>query len=510
MIVDFVQKQDMLDISFVNSAGQIEIENLILEDGYYGYFECDEFDKNRITELRSFKGSYVKREPTKYFSHHNVNEFLTYDLRTRYKSAYERLNKLNIPNPYSVDIETDITDEYGYSSADRAENAVLSISFTDINLESMIFVLKNPAQPEFNLQDEEEIRSVLYEALGDYKSKYNYGFKIRVFDNEADMLNTFLECVNKYFHSIFGWYFLLYDWQYIYNRCLRLGINPKKASPKGRMSKKRVEINDHTHLDFEIPTHRIINDYIIFAKESLVYNQLGDYSLNNFAEITLGLKKVSYSGNLRKLYRTNFNKFIGYALIDTILVMLIHKKTNLYNVDFFQSYYTNVPYLKISQNSISEALVYQELRDSNMFLLESEKSTAQKRKYQGGYVKPPTKKIVESVTGEDFKALYPNSINSIGISPEKKIDSINVNPDGWPLTEKDARIWEGYKAQGFTLSPMGRIYDSREDGLYVRIEKKLLNQRQIFKGHAEDIYLNVVPKLEAEIKKRKASGSVNT
>lgn len=42
-----------------------------------------------------------------------------------------------------------------------------------------------------------------------------------------------------------------------------------------------------------------------------------------------------------------------------------------------------------------------------------------------------------------------------------KVQSINVNEEGWPIDKDDEDIWNAWKAQGYTLSPMGRIYDSR-------------------------------------------------
>ena len=104
--------------------------------------------------------------------------------------------------------------------------------------------------------------------------------------------------------------------------------------------------------------------------------------------------------------------------------------------------------------------------------------------------------------GDDYGALYPNSIITAGISPEAKIDAIKTNDDGQPLNEAENKKWLDYKKLGYCLAPTGRIYDVTVESLYVRIEKKLLKERKIFKGHMEDIYLNVLPATEAEIKRR--------
>lgn len=502
MIIDYAQRQDSFEISYVNPTGQIEIQSILLPNGYYNYTRCDEFDPDRIPDLKSFKGFPIKKEAAKFFTHHNINEFLKVELQREYPEIFDKMNKMNLPMPFSVDIETDITDEYGYSNTEETQNMIRSISITDINLNSILFIVRNPDHPEITPSDNNVIDSVLREALGEYYHKYEYKREIRIFDTEQEMLDVFFQCINRYFHSLIGWNVIQYDNEYWKNRAKKIGVEFKKASPKNILFDTKVKLSAQDKFEYQYPKHRIITDYMILFKRSQKFSNLEAYSLNAVSETILGLKKVSYQGNLRKLYKDNYPRFVAYAFVDTILVMLLHKATNLYNTNFFHSYYTGVPYCRISQSSLSEALIYNELRADGIFILESEKNQCEKRKYIGGYVKNPTKKFVESVMGEDFASLYPSVMLTIGLTPEKKIDSIEVNEDGYPANVVDQQKWEKYKQQGCCLSPMGRIYDNREDGLYIRIQKKLFVERKKYKGFQNDIYLNVIPAIEEELKKR--------
>lgn len=502
MLIDYSQKKDGLDISYINSNNQISIEEIILDNGYYNYVECDISDPNKLKDLTSFKGSSIKIEQDKFFKHHNINEFFYKDIPKNYPDVYEKINKLNIPNPFSVDIEVMPTKEFGYSPPNEAKNPINAIAFTDKFLNTLVFVVKNTKHPEITAFDKSIIDLVIKDSLKHHYDKFEYNYNIRIFDTEIEMLNVFLECVNNHFHLIFGWNFLDYDWQYIYNRCERLGVDIKKASPTRKLTRKTIDINDSVTIELKTPSHRIVIDYMMLFKESLIYNNLGSYSLNSIADSILGIQKVEYEGNLRSLYEDNFPKFIAYLICDTILPMLIHKITNLLTVDFFQSYYTNVPYLKLSQNSISEALIYQELRANNMFLLETEKTKEAKRPYKGGFVKSPTVKLINAGLGIDYGSLYPNGMITNGISPEAKIDTILVDDFGYPINKIEEAKWNKYKSMGFCLAPTGRIYDITTDSLYVRVEKKLLTQRKIFKNHVEDIYLNIIPAIEKELKSR--------
>lgn len=519
MIIDISQNQESLDISYVAKNKQIAIETLTFDDEkmmyvtpegieipnirqYHNFVECLESDPNKHPILRSFYDKPIKLEPSKKFTGHNLNFFLGTELPMYYKDIYEKVSNLIIPNLFFSDIETDITDKYGYSNQEKVENPVRSISFTDEKLNTILFIVKNPKHPVFSDIDKNYIRGILQEALKHHYMKYDYNFEIRVFDTEIEMLTYFVECYRKYFHVLMGWNWYGFDIQYLANRCEKIGIKWKNASPTGKTVSKRIEINEANHINIKIPAHRMSIDYMVLFKESLVYNNLGRYNLDSIADMILGLKKVSYTGNLRTLYDTDYLRFVAYALVDTIIGMLIHKATNLIGVEFFQSYYTGIPFLKLSQNSISEALVFNELKRTNQFLLESEYSTLPERSYMGGYVKDPTTKIVESVSGYDYNSLYPNSMVTSGISPESLIDSLKVNFDGWPATLEDQQKWEEYKKLGYCLTPMGRVYAVDKDYLFTRIEKNLLAERKIFKGHMSDIYSDLLSKIENEMKKR--------
>lgn len=501
MIIDYSQKRDSIDVSYVDEQNKIQVEELFLKgNGYYKYVECDEFDPNKIPDLKSFNGGFVKKENAKYFQHHNVNEFFNSDVPKNYPEHYAKFNPLIEPDPFSVDIEVMPTEEFGYSTEELTENPITSISFTDKNFTSILFIVKNPEHPTFDVIDRGVIDNVIQDTLKQHYSLHEYKYEIRVFDTEAEMLDVFITCMRNYFHMIIGWNFLKYDWRYIFNRCKKIGIDVKRASPTKKLSNVRIQINKDTHVDIQVPSHRILTCYMTLFKESLVYSNLASYSLDYVCEQILKLNKVSYQGNLRTLYNTNYLRFVGYSIVDTILVMLLHKATNLLTVEFFQSYYTGVPFLKLSQNSISEALVFQELKENKQFLLETDRTNNQGRKYEGGYVKTPTKKVVEAVLTEDFSGFYPNSMITVGMSPEAKIDKIITNDLGRPINEVENQKWLKYKALGYCLAPKGRIYDNTKDSLFTRIEKKLLNQRKVFRVYEDDIYLNLIPTIENKIK----------
>lgn len=522
MIIDIRQERDQIELSYVNENQQIDIETIkfdseIIElDGlpsycreFHNFVECDESDPNRFPSLISFKGNPIKLEKSKAFKHHNVNHFLNYEIPNYYPEIFEKVRPVRIPKLYSLDIETDITDKYGYSNQEDVENPIRSISITNENMDSILFIVRNEKYPEIDAKDFEVIRNLIFTQLGEYAYQHEYQTKMKIFDNERDMLEAFIQANYKYFHLIFGWNIYGYDLQYIFNRCEKLNIDYSRISPIRKTYDKRIEVNAKKSFTLKLPYHRMYVDYMLLFKDSLVYNNLGKYSLDYVSELVLGLNKVSYSGNLRKLYEEDYLRFIAYAYIDTILVMLLHHSVNLLNINFFQSYYTNVPYLKVGQNAISDALIYRKLFEKGKFLLSSEFSQEEVRDYAGGYVKDPTVKIVEAVAGEDYNSLYPNSLITCGISPEAYVDTISVGSDGFPNTEESRKKWEMYKSKGFCLAPTGSVYDKTSKSLYTMIEEDLLGERKLYKSFMTDIYLNIRPAIEKELAKRKKQKTLN-
>lgn len=372
MIIDFTQKKDSIDISYVNDNLNIELITVPVSSGYFNYVACDSWDTAKIPNLMSFRGSHIKKESATKFTNHNVNEYFNVVLKEEHPEVYREITKLNIPKCFSIDIETEITKEFGYSSQFKVENKILSISITDENCNTILFQLKNPAKPEISDADLISIRHMVDTALGDYANKHKYDFNVRQFDSEYEMLNTFFELVKEYFHVQVGWNFTSFDWNWLVYRAMKLGIIVEKCSPSHKMTKKTTTDKYQNKSTTYLPNHRIVICYMNLFKTSLKYNTLDSYSLSNVAQIVLGLDKIEYDGNLKVLYETDPNKFVAYSIIDTVILMLLHLKTNLYSTDFFDCYYNTIPYSKLAQNYISGALVYNELRSENLFLLESE------------------------------------------------------------------------------------------------------------------------------------------
>ena len=507
MLIDYVLGVDSrsrndyyCELSYTNEVGMIDVERVYFDGGFPAFVECDEYDPDRL-DITSYLGKPLKYELRSTVSNFNAHHLLDHVIRQKNPDLYDRYSKLNIPRVFSIDIETEINNENGYSSPDKAENRILSISITSDNFNTLCLVVDDKKYEKLTISDRAYIDSILEDSLGDFYNQRSYDYQIKAFDNEYDMLNTFVSHINRYFHVTIGWNVLDYDWTYIQNRCKRLGINFYKSSPTGEKCPPKNSINIGLMTSVDTARHRLFVDYMNLFKSSYVYKNLSGFSLNAISEEILGLSKVSYSGNLRTLYESDRLKFYAYALVDTILVMLLHHTTALFNINVFQAYYNGIPYMKLNQNPVSEKLIYRYLIARNKVFIESEFSTQDVRPYPGGFVKQPTKLTSNSTMGLDFNSLYPNSMITSMLSFETKSDiSIEVGEDGRPVNESEMSRWLGYRDQGYSLAPTGRLYRRVDDAIITEIEKSLLAERSEFKKIYMDIYLKYIPLIEKSLK----------
>ena len=528
MMIDFTSNKDSIELSYVAANGQIIEKKVPLKTGYYDIDVAEEYEvegnPDIIPNLYSMKDKKpLKFVPSYKFGHQAKNYFIDNTLKTLDAPLHSESLELRIPNYYSVDIEIEVTDEFGYSNQNKVENRILWISVTNEKFNSVGYALKtdifkpyigenNRIHPNYLTFIKNEIVKI-YGATSKYgKQLLNNLMEVVFFDSEIDMLIAFLNDMRIHYHCIIGHNFLGYDWTYISNRCKKLNIPLTIASPTNKLKeisfgKKRKNKNGVVeNSTISVPVHRPILDNMIMFQTSLSYNNLESYSLEALGQLVLHTGKISYDGNLKKLYEEDPVRFMMYAFVDAILVVMLQQETNLMQVDFYESYLNKIPFMQLSQNAISESLVYYNLKKKNQYLPTSEHNHSEDQKYVGGYVKTPTKKETLGVFGLDYSGLYVNCIIAMGISTEARVDKVDVDEYGYPLTEADMKTWEYWKSQGqYILSPLGYIYDNREEPLFVSIEKETAAKRAIFKKHAEKIYLELEAKIENRIKQLKTN-----
>lgn len=466
MIVDIKQKETCVQVSYTDERGMILVEDIPLpQEGYQNWELCDDGDPDADATIKNWSGESVKHIPGKKFEDFNLNEFLQVRAPKEYR---EKLHKYNKPNLFSVDIETEITDD-AMPDAETAPTKILSISITAPNMATILLSLK-----ECNMDNAIQI---VNDEMKKWGNKFKFVARQIVFTTEKDMLEYFCTKVRDIFHVIAGWNYLGYDNIYIKNRCKKLGINYALCSPTQEL--------DHEGN----PLHRLIVDYMNLYKENSS-SEVFSLKLDSVAEHELGMHKLKYDKTLRELYRDDPDRFFAYAIIDTCLVQLIHKKLNIIDLSYNMAYYCNIS-IKNSGKQISQtdALIFKKFWKKGLVYANKRKDNKH-QVYPGAFVKPPVMNEVDFPCCYDAKSLYPSTGLTLFISPD--------NYKG-KCEEKDV---ERLRKEGYVVTHRRSVYKPDPNGIFQEMWMDLRIERDVYKAAMFEIWNGIETKIEEEAKKR--------
>lgn len=449
-----------LYISYFDKDGEVAFKELPLAGNEAFTWELVRPGEKAEPGVLSWDLKQVRKARSLRLNRYRVEEILS----KRINEVPEVL-EFNIPKKFVIDIETEVTD--GFPDPESAQNKVTAISIVNCSDKRVtVLGLKD-------MSDDEVL--AIEKQINEYFSKYGDKWLMRYvkFESEYDMLYTFF---NKLIHKmpfITGWNILGFDWPYLVNRCDKLKIDPSSASvSKWLMGRDRL------------PQHRLIVDYLdIVKKWDRVIKIKENYKLDYIAEQATGLTKIKYNGSFRDLYE-DFNKFVYYNAVDSILVHYIDKKLNTLTTLFKLAEVDRVEINRVfSPVSVQEALMGREFLKRGKVFVDIERSAEQKH-FEGAYVKEPVIGMHAWVTCYDFASLYPNTMMQFNISPESFRGKSLAK-----MSNNETEI----------VTSNGNIFDATEDSVLRTILKDLYSKRKATKKKMLDINKEIA-KLESHIK----------
>jgi len=422
--------------SYVDKSGDIKLK-------YYDwdtpmkYVSCDDNDPLKHDKFKSWDGKSVKQIEVNHPDRYAIYEFLD----SLPQAEKDEIFEFNLPKIYFIDIETEIVDGFpeaadikdadGNVITEGAATKVLSIS---IVYDDKIILLGLKDMPE---DMQERIRT----NTNKYFEKFNvdYKFKYIKYEDEFDMLLAFFEKMVPKMTLMTGWNFLNYDWMYLLNRAKKITkefngrevkIDFYKCSPTRRLSKI-------WSTDFELPLHRMLFDYMqlyeicdtsIKVKESS--------SLDFVSKKLVGVDKIKYTGSLQKLYEDDFEMFMYYNAVDSVLVQKIHDNKNYISIIYAISSLAQIKVTDVVSQmnnalgslAITEGVLRNRFRDTdNIVLFKDIREDSNDSKIAGGWVKDPVVGMNRWCVTYDFSSLYPTVQRQFFISPENFIGVQNPN-----------------------------------------------------------------------------------
>jgi DNA polymerase elongation subunit (family B) len=435
----YLTSSKKLVCSYVDKSGDIKLKYYDW-DNPMKYVTCGDDDPQKHPKHKSWDGKSVKQVEVERPDRYAIYEFLD----SLPKDEQEELFEYNLPKIYFIDIETeisdlgfpeaaDIRDVNGNVTKEGAATQVLSIS---IVYDDKIILLGLKDMPE-------DMQERIHRNTNKYFEKFGteYKFKYVKYDDEFDMLYAFFHKMTPKMPIMTGWNFLNYDWLYLVNRSRKVSkwingkeykINPAESSPLKRLTKI-------WGTEFEVPTHRMIFDYMQLYEICDTSIKVKESSSLDFVSSKLvGVDKIKYTGSLQKLYEDDFETFMYYNAVDSVLVQKIHDARNYISIIYAISSLARIKIVDVVSQmnnalaslAITEGVLRGKFREMDNIVLFKEGKGEGDSALSGGWVKDPVVGMNRWCVTYDFASLYPTVQRQFFIAPENFIGVRDgKNPD---------------------------------------------------------------------------------
>jgi DNA polymerase elongation subunit (family B) len=445
-MIDVEQYDGSLKISYFNERGEIAIEQIVIPSDQMFEWEYMQPGEKPFPGVMSWDNKPVKKKRSRYLSKWRIEEFLL----SLPPSATRNIFSSNAPKKWFLDIETFVGDEW--PKPETAKTPVTAITFCSNN--KVITLGVKPLTTDQILNIKKRIKEHFKDHI-DEEIEYNY----LKFETEYDMLVSFFHKAILKMPLLTGWNFIGYDWTYLINRCKRLNIDPSPCSPSHKMIG-----------DLQMPLHRMVVDYLdVYKKWDRVIDIKENNTLDYVSKAALGIQKVKYPGTIQEMYENDYETYIYYNAVDTILVELIDKKLNTMQTFLTLGNITRVEASRAySPIWMAESAMAKENYKRGKVFPKTEKQSKKREAYEGAFVVDPKTGLYEWVGAFDFASLYPSIMRQWNISPESYVK--NIAPG------------EEYDKDTMLKCSSGALFRNDEDSVFRSILADYYAQRKVAKG----------------------------
>ena len=291
-------------------------------------------------------------------------------------------------NIFFLDIEN-YSDEKGFPHPEEAKQSICMVSYQYHN-ELKTYVLDNKV------------------LLKSPAVSINPDNSIVVFKSERELVSHFIRDLKKLDPDfICGWNSNGFDLPYIYNRCLKIGLNPESLSRFGEVS---IDLNRSYADIFGFVT---LDQLVLYR--NFTFTKRENYRLGTIAKLEIDKEKLDTGSNFPEMYRTDINKAIEYNRRDVTLLVDLEKK--------LQHISLQNEVKKISKSSFKGSTSNMGMLDSLMISFLKERNIAsrnanvheKKEQFEGAFVKEPIVGLHSNIVDFDFTSLYPSLIISYNV-----------------------------------------------------------------------------------------------
>ena len=360
---------------------------------------------------------------------------------------------------FSIDIET--TSESGFPNVDSPTEKMLVITMQDNNTKKITTFGVGEFTPTDNVK----------------------GYDIDYINckDEYTLLKTFLEWWQDNCPDVItGWNSALFDIPYLLARTERiLGEGEhKKFSPFELVNKRKVRFAAGREMTaFEI-TGVAQLDYLDLYKK-FTYVTRESYKLDFIAETELGKNKLeSGFDTFKEFYEGDWNRFVEYNIIDTVIVDELEDKMKLIELALTMAYDAKCNYNDVfSAVRTWDSLLYNHLWEKNIVI--HQKSGKKDRQIEGAYVQEPKPGGYDWVCSFDATSLYPSILMQYNMSPETIVPGFKYDVKVDDLL--DRYKLDKLKEKNYAMASNGTCYTREKQGLFPEIVQKFFNDRLKYK-----------------------------
>jgi DNA polymerase elongation subunit (family B) len=181
-----------------------------------------------------------------------------------------------------------------------------------------------------------------------------------------------------------------------------------------------VKMTGRQHLDYM----RVFEKYNIEGRPSYSLDAIASDELDNFT-------KLEFDGSFEEFYNSDFEIFLEYNLRDVEVLVKIDEKFKYLAVAFEMAHQNTV---RIP--SILGTIAYVETSITNYahqykLIVRDKIDMGDNEKVEGAIVLTPVSGLHSNIAAIDINSLYPNTIRSLNISPEKVIGQFEKGEEDW-------------------------------------------------------------------------------
>ncbi len=359
---------------------------------------------------------------------------------------------------YSIDIET--TSEHGFPNVDSPSEKLLVITLQNNNTKKITtFGLGEftPGEDTKHLDIEyidcKDEKELLTNFLGWWR------------DNTPDIIT--------------GWNSQLFDIPYLLARTEAvLGENEhKKYSPFGIVQRRNVKFQQREMTAYEIVGVAQLDYLDLYKKFTYVTRE--SYKLDFIAQTELGHKKLE-SGfeTFKEFYEKDWNRFVEYNIVDTVLVDELEDKMKLIELAITMTYDAKCNYNDVfSAVRTWDSLLYNHLWEKKIVIHQG--GGRKDRQIEGAYVQEPEPGGYDWVASFDATSLYPSILMQYNMSPETIVSGYTYDVKVDDLLERYKL--DKLKEKNYAMAANGTCYTREKQGLFPEIVQKFFDDRLRYK-----------------------------